>query len=345
MQQNREQASIHLSPQNVFSEIPTIQFESEESTCSCGRSVLKVIKTKKRKICTRHIGPFYVYETIKGCPIEDCKKTYRYTQLDNFVPPGSRFGYDIVEYIGQSVWSESRTVQQIKTDLKRQNISISEREIGYLARKYVNYVVEAHKDKQAEIRQFLHRGGGYFLYFDSMHPGDGAAHMMCAVAEEISERVSIVLGSVKLPKESTETVAAFLRELKEKYGDPLAGICDMLASNLAAFREVFPFILLLVCHFHFLRALGKNFLKHDNTLLAEFLDLYEVRSRLKEIAKKCKATIDADPKLSKYLEYDEKTYQSSIQRLPGVVKTYCMVMCILLYKHVLRHVKLRTFAT
>jgi len=267
LQQNREQASIHLSPQNVFSEIPTIRFESEESTCSCGRSVLKVIKTKKRKICTRHIGPFYVYETIKCCPIEDCKKTYQYTQLDYFVPPGSRFGYDIVEYIGQSVWSESRTVQQIKGDLKRQNISISEREIGYLARKYVNYVVEAHKDKQAEIRQFLHRGGGYFLYFDSMHPGDGAAHMMCAVAEEISERVSIVLGSVKLPKESTVTVAAFLRELKEKYGDPLAGICDMLASNLAAFREVFPFILLLVCHFHFLRALGKNFLKHDNTLL------------------------------------------------------------------------------
>lgn len=120
-------------------------------------------------------------------------------------------------------------------------------------------MVDAHKDKQSEIRQFLHRGGGYFLYFDAMHPGDGAAHLMCAIAEEISERVSIVLGSVKLPKESTETVAAFLRELKEKYDDPVAGICDMLASNLAVFQEVFPFVSLLNVIFITSRALENLF--------------------------------------------------------------------------------------
>ena len=325
---------MQLNPQTLFPKIPTIHIEPEESICSCSIA-LKVIKTKKRKVCTKHIGPFYIHETIKGCPIVDCKKTYRYTQLDSLVPPGSRFGYDIVEYIGRSVWSESHTVLQIKANLKRQNISISEREIGYLARKYVNYVVEAHKDKQPEIRQFLHRGGGYFLYFDSMHPGDGASHMMCAIAEEISEKVNIVLGSVKLPKESTETVAAFLRELKEKYGDPLAGVCDMLASNLAAFREVFPFAPLLVCHFHFLRGLGNFFLEHDNTRLIGFLDQYNVNSRLKEIAKQCKATIDADPKLMKYFEYNKKTCQSSLQRLPEVVKTYCMVIWILSYKQAL----------
>lgn len=59
---------------------------------------------------------------------------------------------------------------------------------------------------------------------------------MCAIAEEIAQKVNIVLGSVKLPTESTDTVAAFLSELKEKYGSPLAGICDMLSPNLAAFR-------------------------------------------------------------------------------------------------------------
>ena len=95
---------------------------------------------------------------------------------------------------------------------------------------------------------------------------------MCAVAEEISEKVNIVLGSVKLPTESTETVAAFFRELKEKYGTPLAGICDILSSNLAAFREVFPEALLLICHFHFLRALGKDFLDYENIRLHGFLN-------------------------------------------------------------------------
>lgn len=322
---------MQFNSQVLFPKTPTIHIEPEASMCSC-QSTLKVVKTKTREVCTRHIGPFFVHETIKWCPLECCGETYRYTELDHLVPQGSRFGYDIVEYIGLALWQESRTVLQIQVDLASQNISISEREIGYLARKFVSYMVESHKDKQNEVRQFLQRGGGYFLYFDSMHPNEGAAHMMCAIAEEILERVSIVLGSVKLPKESTETVAEFLRELKDKYGDPLAGICDMLPSNLAAFKEVFPGVLLLVCHFHFLRGLGKIFLEREKMLLDGFLDQYDINRRLKEIAKNCKTTIEKDGKLSKHLEFDDRLCQPTLKQLPGVVMVYCMVMWILSYK-------------
>ena len=63
-----------------------------------------------------------------------------------------------------------------------------------------------------------------------------------------------------------------------------------------------------------------------------FLKQYDVSSRLKEIANKCKATIEADPKLAKYLKYDEKAYNSSLKRLPEVVKTYFMIMWIRSYK-------------
>jgi hypothetical protein len=332
----RKQAKQQLNPQTLFPKTPTVHIEPDELACYCeSHPKLKVLKTKTREVRTMHIGPFYVHETVKYCPLNECKKKYRYTGLDTFLPPGSNFGYDVIEYIGDAVWSKSHTALQIQVDLKLQNnLTISESEIAYLAKKFVIYVVDAHKDKQSEIRRFLHRGGGYFLYFDAMHPGDGAAHLMCAIAEEISERISIVLGSVKLPKESTETVAAFLRELKEKYGDPLAGVCDMLASNLAAFQEVFPSVSLLICHFHYLRGLGKSFLEYENTLLDGFLKQYDVNSRLKEIANKCRATIDADQKLAKYLEYDEKTYQyhSSFLQLPEIVKTYFMVMWIRSHK-------------
>jgi len=265
--------------------------------------------------------------------VKNCKKTYRYTGLDNFLPPGSNFGYDVIEYVGYALWRKSYTALQIKADLKQQyNLTISESEITYLAKKYVHYVVEALRDKQSEVRQFLHRGGGYFLYFDSMHPGDGTSHLMCAVAEEISEKINIVLGSVKLSTESTETVATFLRELKEKYGSPLAGICDMLASNLAAFREVFPNTLLLVCHFHFLRSVGKSFLEYESLKLQGILKQYDVTKRLKEFLKNCKESIEADPKLTDHLTYNEKKYQSSFHTLPGIVKAYCKVHWILAYK-------------
>ena len=280
-----------------------------------------------------HIGPFYVHETVKVCPVKNCKKTYRYIGLDNFLPPGSNFGYDVMEYIGHAVWRKSHTAAQIQDDLKlHNNLTISESEITYLAKKFVHYMVEAQKDKLPEIKKFLHRGGGYFLYFDSMHPGDGAAHLMCAVAEEISEKINIVLGSVKLSTESTETVAIFFRELKEKYGNPLAGICDMLASNLAAFKEVFPGVLLLICHFHFLRSIGKDFLECENLKLQNILKQYGVTKRLKEFLKNCEENIEADPKLADYLTYDEEKYRSSFQTLPGIVKAYCKVHWILAYE-------------
>jgi len=277
-----------------------------------------------------HIGSFYLHETVKVCPVNGCKKTYRYTGLDHFLPPGSNFGYDVIEYIGYAVWRKSHTALQIQTDLKKKyNLTISESEVSCLAKKFVHYMVEAQKDKLPELKFFLHKGGGYFLYFDAMHPGDGAAHIMCAVAEEISEKVHIVLGSAKLPTESTESVAAFFSEIKEKYGSPLAGICDMLASNLAAFKEVFPDVLLLICHFHFLRAIGKDFLEYETIRLQQILKQYDVNQRLKGLLRNCKEKIDADLTLSHYLEYDEGGYRSSFQQFPGVVKAYCKIQWIL----------------
>jgi hypothetical protein len=330
----REQAAAQLNPQTVFPKIPTIHIEPIESQCTCGsHRKLKVRKTKRRQVRTLHIGPFYVHETQKECPVKSCKKVYRFTGLDDLLPPGSNFGYDVIEYVGHAVWRQAHTAAQIQRDLMRQyNLKISESAITYLAKKFVHYVVEAQEDKLSEVKRFLHRGGGYFLYFDAMHPGNGAAHMMSAIAEEISEKVSIVLGSVKLSTESTETVMAFLRGIKEKYGNPLAGICDMLASNLAAFQAVFPGILLLICHFHFLRSIGKLFLENETIRLQGVLKQYDVNKRLKEFLKECKEKIEANPKLIIYLTYSEAQYKSSFQMLPGIIKAYCKVQWILAYE-------------
>ena len=279
---------------------------------------------------TSHIGEFQVIETIKYCPSEDCKKIYRCEELSRLVAPGSKFGYDVLEYVGRSVWCENHDIQKIQKDLKDQNISISERAIACLAKKFVLYVIEAHKDQQEEIRKFLHKSGGYFLHFDSAHPGEGASHLMCAVAEEIDKKIQVVLGSVKLPRESKETVIDFLKTLKEKYGDPLAGISDMLASNLAAFQEVFPLVLLLICHFHFLRDLGRDWMSYENMQLGNFLATYDISKRLREFAKKCKASIEGIPLLAKSL--NEKIDSSNFKSMPHMVQAYSMVIWILGYE-------------
>lgn len=294
--------------------------------CTCGNP-LCVRKTESRTIVTRHIGAFKAHETILQCSSEVCRKIFYCDDLDRLVAQGSRFGYDVLEYIGRSVWCNKHSIDEVKQNLSQQNILICDREIAYLAKKFVLYLVKAHESKQDEIKRFLHRGGGYFLHFDATHPGKGAAHLMCAIGEEVSRKAQIVLGCEKLPTESTETVIAFLKIIKEKYGDPLAGICDMLASNLAAFKEVFPDILLLICHFHFLRDLGKDWMGYENMLVDNFLKAYETTSRLQEFIKNCQTLIEESQLLNKDAKIDDTNFKS----LSPLVQAYTMAAWILEY--------------
>lgn len=241
-----------------------------------------------------HIGPFHVHETVKICPLKNCRKTYHYTGLDVFLPPGSNFGYDVIAYVGEALWGKSRTPLQIQADLKqRNNLTISESEITLLAKKFVHYVVEAQRDKQAEIKKFLHRGGGFFMYFDAMHPGNGAAHLMCAIAEEVSEKVSMVLGSVKLPTESTETVFQSMPEIIKAYCKALWIIAYEQELN----GYGYPFDR---SELAYLQRMKKTY----NSLKAYPLDSKEL-SELKFLL----ASILEDPDLCKHMDALEKKVQ------------------------------------
>ena len=112
-----------------------------------GRIFLFVQKSKSRKVVTFHIGEFIAKETVLYCSAH-CRKTFHCKELNKFVAPGCNFGYDIIEYIGRAVWLESKTAENIKSELACLNVSISEEEISYLAKKFVIYVADLHKDQQ-----------------------------------------------------------------------------------------------------------------------------------------------------------------------------------------------------
>jgi hypothetical protein len=316
-----------FDPCHVFSKTPELRFAPDKSICTCG-SPLHVRKTEARTIVTCHIGAFKAHETILQCSSELCQGIFYCDDLDSLVASGARFGYDVLEYVGRSVWCDKHSIAEVKQNLLQHNVFVCDREIAYLAKKFVVYLVEAHRSKRKEIKGLLHKGGGYFLHFDSTHPGKGTSHLMCAIGEEVEKRTQIVLGCAKLSKESIETVADFLRGIKEKYGNPLAGICDMLASNLTAFQKVFPGILLLICHFHFLRDLGKDWMEYENMLIENFLKTYDTTARLKEFAKKCKAIIEN----AKLINKEFKINDTNFKNISPVIQAYSMAIWILEYK-------------
>jgi hypothetical protein len=123
--------------------------------------------------------------------------------------------------------------------------------------------------------------------------------------DEIS---GIILSSVKIGSEKKERIVPFLEDIKAKYGIPLAVVSDMGKGLLGAIETVFPEIPSLICHFHFLRDIGKDLLDADYRTLRNRLTQSKIRVALKNKAKDFEkklgdsmvdlAKVDVDPELA-----------------------------------------------
>lgn len=202
---------------------------------------------------------------------------------------------------------------------------ISEREVTFLGKKFIFYLAYAHKDKSTELQQLLHLIGGYVLHFDATCDGD-SPHLFCAMAEI----VNLVLGSVKMPSETTEAIVAFLTTIKEQYGAPLAGVSDMLKANLAAFEIVFPGVPHFICLYHFLRDVGKDLMEYDYSILRNELKRYATCTRLREISKKTKGTLGTNE--ATYHKCIKKYGLSGLSKLPHGLIAYVLTEWIRNYE-------------
>ena len=117
--------------------------------------------------------------------------------------------------------------------------------------------------------------GGYVLHLDATHEGDAPALMT-----GIDSLSKIVLANVKLPSEHADHIVPFLRKLQTDYGTPRACVHDMGTGICKAVAEVFPGIRDFICHFHFLRDIGKDFLEPAYAKLRKRLRSHATSSRL-----------------------------------------------------------------
>ncbi len=270
---------------NLFPVHPTIRAESEQTNC-CGHDLL-IQKTEKRSIITLSIGKIHIHETVKQCKI--CKKIYAPEQPSQLAPQYGNFGFDVMVYVGKAVFQRHRTENEIAEELQQQNVLISEREVSYLAKKFICYLAVAQQEKIPEIRELIESNGGSCLHFDGTNDG-GGPHLIVA----IDEREKLVLGSIKASSESTESVSNLLEQVKCGYGNPLALVHDMSKANLSAAQNVFPGIADYVCHFHFLRDIGKDLFGYEEAQIRSILQGNGIKGHLRTLATKLKGFINAD---------------------------------------------------
>jgi hypothetical protein len=117
---------------------------------------------------------------------------------------------------------------------------------------------------------------GYILHLDGTC--EGASPHLISVLDGITE---IVLDNEKLPSENAEQLIPFLQGIKQAYGVPLAVVTDMGKGIAAAVATVFPDIPAFICHYHFLKAVGKNLFGGEEDIIRERLRRHRVRATLK----------------------------------------------------------------
>lgn len=304
----------------LFPALPLIRFEPDSRKCDCSGE-RKVLKTQRRTIATLAIGQLRVHETITCC--DRCQSVTRSESLRRLVPQYGKFGFDVIVHVGTELFVKSRGDLEIQQALAERNIPISLREIGTLGARFITYLALVHQEADGELKNLLGSNGGYVLHLDGTCEGN-SPHLMTAL-DEFSE---IVLGNVKLPSENTAMIVPFLKQFKRSYGQPLALVHDMGTGILDAIRQVFPRVPDFICHFHFLRDIGKDLFDHEHVMLRNGFKKYRSKTQLRSLAKKLRQQIQDDPKCCRTLESIQLAAPVS-----QIVRVYLLVLWILDYAH------------
>ena len=284
-----------MAVSSLFAKPPVVVFRpSITQCCECG-SDLNVQKTRTRSISTLHVGRFRAREVFLTC--KSCGHTKRSEELCALVPPGANFGYDVMVYAGKALFLRHRNEEEVVEELAQSNVRISPREVSLLGMRFVVHLALAHQRRASDITKDMQSRGGYICHLDATC--EGGDPLLMSSIDSLSE---IVLGNVKLPAEDEQHIVPFLRRIKEAYGIPLALVHDMGKGILKAVATIFPEVPDFICHFHFLRDIGKDFLGTEYDTIRKRLSKHGIRAKLRYRAKQLKADLDRHPELIKVLE-------------------------------------------
>ena len=287
-------------PAVLFPQPPCIRFVPEQRICKCG-NLLYVQKTRQKIVFTLS-GPFVAHETIRECA--KCSCVYSSQALLRKVPRHCNVAFDVLVFVGQALFRFHRNIKEVQTELRIRNVHLCPSEINYLGRKFITYLAVAHRQATPRIRQKMEMAGGYILHLDATHEADAPALM-----SGIDSLSRFVLANVKIPSEKADYIIPFLQQVQSSYGKPIACVHDMGTGLCKAVETVFPGIKDFVCHFHFLRDIGKDFLDPAYSQLRKCLRKHAISTKLHALVRQLRQNIEEQGCESQFLTEFFKTGQ------------------------------------
>ena len=276
------QLAAETTPGALFPQPPVIDFVPERDVCHCGQRL--VVQKTRRKTIQTMTGPFIAREKVLEC--RPCSQIFTSDALLRLVQNRCTVAYDVLVFVGLALFQRYRTTQEVLMELLARKVCLSASEVAYLGRKFISFLALGHRQATPHIHQKLRLAGGYVLHLDATH--DGEAPALMTGMDSLSK---IVLANIKIPSEHADYIVPFLRKVQSDYGTPRACVHDMGLGIIKAVAEVFPGIRDFICHFHFLRDLGKDFLEPAYRELRNRLRHHAISTRLHALVRETRSTL------------------------------------------------------
>ncbi len=263
---------------------PGIAFVAEAERCPVCDGALKVYKSRSRQVMTLAAGPFRAIETLKHCAEDPRHPVIGSKALARQVSPRQRSGYDLIVHVGRARYLENKQRGEIQAELDQQwGIELSSGSLSSLCDRFLTHLEALHVARVPQLRTAF--GEAYPLPIDATCEHGKGGLFVCMDGWR-----DWVLVAGRIPSEHEDHLRPLVEKTIQLFGDPIATVRDM---GMGGAKAVTPLreqgIPDLICHFHFLAAVGKKLFDPSYALLRKLLKSSKVRTDLRTLLRDLRA--------------------------------------------------------
>ncbi len=269
--------------------LPCIDFVAEAQQCPVCGDDLHVQKSKRRSLTTLENGAFEAREVRKQCRSDRSHPVMVSEQLSHLVPAGQRYGYDLIVHVGLARYMRNLQREEICAELlHEQGIVISTGTISHLCDRFLRSLEALHHKRSPALCAAM--GGGYPLHIDATSENGKGGLFICMDGWR-----GWVLHAGKIGSENEKELRPCIEQVLSQFGDPIAVVRDLSSAEACAVadlreREIPD----LVCHYHFLGAIGKKLFDDHYSVLRNLLRQSKVRPQLRVLLRELRRNRSGD---------------------------------------------------
>lgn len=275
--------------------MPCVDFVAEAEHCPACGGGLRVHKSRRRTVVTVAAGTVEAREVLKRCIHEGCEHGIGSEALAGLVKARQRYGYDIIVHVALRRYLAGKQRDEIRTELRHSvGIELSTGTVSHLCDRFLMALESLHLLRAPYLRAAMQ--GGYPLHLDATCDRGKGGLFVC-----LDGWRGWVLMATRIDSEREEHLRPLIDKTVGLFGAPVAMVRDLGEGGAGAVAHLREGGLVdLVCHYHFLAAVGKNLFDKRYLCLRGLVRCSRVRADLQALLRELRRYGASEPREGRF---------------------------------------------